>query len=106
MSRVFVRRNAVGRLNKRIQIWHEHPDGTDELISNAAAEIQFLSGREEFHSEQLNVNMTHVIRIRFNRNITRSHVVKYMDRRFDIQFTVNVGEENRFMDLYCNEEIL
>jgi SPP1 family predicted phage head-tail adaptor len=104
--RVLSRKNPVGRLNKRVQVFEQQPTGDDKFIIQLAAEIVFLQGRDVFEAEQQMADTTHIIRVRYNKVVSRRHYIMYGERRFEIRFINNVDEANRFLDIYCKEKVV
>lgn len=102
-----------GRLNKKISIKKEVSisDGgggqkTDyELIANTWASINTLSGREFWQAQQMQAEVSHKVTIRYRKEIERTQVVFYGERKFDIQYIFNPEEANLKLEMYCLERV-
>ena len=102
-----------GKLNKRISILKK------EKVSNGGggfkknevpfadcwANINTLSGREFQQAQQMEVEVSHKVTIRFRKDVKRSQLVLFGERRFEIQYIINRDEANRFLELYCIERV-
>jgi len=110
-----------GRLNKRITILERELKDTqvDDWdvekvtwipiadIPKVWGNIQLSSKQpsERFNNNRLEAEISHEITIRYRKNISRSNRVQYQDRMFRIQHIANSDEANRFLILYCIEEV-
>lgn len=99
-------------LNKRITVQYplKAPDGMGNFTQtwfDAAtiwAGIWPLRGDEAMAAQQMGGTITHRIRIRYRRGIRTSWRLKYGNRYFNIIGPpINIGEENRYMDLMVKE---
>lgn len=75
-------------LTKKITVW---------------ARIDTVAGKVIFDSVNMDRTVTHVILVRYISYLTTEHWVEHQDKYFDIVKIVNIGDENRFLELYCNE---
>lgn len=73
------------------------------LLSNVYAAIWPVSANETIEGQKNSLFITHKIRIRYLTNIRSGYRIKYNQRYFNIESIVNVGENNRFLDLLCKE---
>ena len=70
------------------------------------AEIEPISGREYFSSQQVNAEISHRIKIRYRAGITPNMRVKLgATRYFNIVSVLDLKEAHRAMDLMCTEVI-
>lgn len=99
-------------LNKRITLQYptkvgDGMGGFTNTWADAAtiwAGIWPLRGDEAMAAAQAGGTITHRIRIRYRAKIRTSWRVKFGNRYFNIAGPpVNIGEENRWMDLLCKE---
>ena len=65
--------------------------------------IKPLSGRRYWEAQSDNAKITHEVRVRFNREITRELIVIYQDRELVIEHVINVEEANKELILHCYE---
>ena len=100
-----------GKLDKKIDIMKntQVSDGgggyEDALVSikKVWANIKPVSGREYFQSQQAQAQISHKVTIRYTDSVNRSHILQYQGRNFDIQYIVNVDEQNRFLEIQVLE---
>lgn len=67
------------------------------------AYITPLQGREFWQAKQSGSQVSHRVVIRYTPDITRSHVISFNGKYYDIQFIFNVNEEYRFLELHVLE---
>jgi SPP1 family predicted phage head-tail adaptor len=99
-----------GKLNKRISIMSKESvsDGgggyKDELVEVAKvwASMRSVSGREKYESQQAQAEVTHKVTIRY-REVSPAHLIKLGNRIFDIQYLINVNEENKLLEIQALE---
>lgn len=104
---------ALKDLNKRISIKSNDsiPDGAggfvegQKLIANVWGDIKGLSGREQWQAYQKDSEVSNKIRIRYRKDIDRTSIIEYKGRTFEIQYIINLNEENKFLDLFCIEKV-
>lgn len=102
-----------GKLNKRISVQDEVKisDGAGgyELdhvkVLDAWANIDTLSGRDFWQAQQMEVEVSHKVTMRYRQGVKRSQVVFYNNRKFDIQYIFNPNEGNAYLELYCLERM-
>jgi SPP1 family predicted phage head-tail adaptor len=108
-------RLEVGRLDRRvtIQALTETSDGTggqDRAWSDIAtvyASIEPGSGREFMAAQQVQPELSHIVRIHFRTGLTSKHKLKYapngVARSFSIHAVIDPHEENEQLVLLCAE---
>ncbi len=64
-----------------------------------------ISGRTFFAAEQIKADATHKLRIRFMASVPvlPGYRMQYGSRLFDINASLNDGEQNQYLDLYVKE---
>lgn len=77
---------------------------------NTWAAIWPVKGSEYFASQQLQANVTHKIRIRYqtlanSTAIGSNHRIKFGSRYFTINSVINPDERNILLELMCTEEV-
>lgn len=103
-----------GKLRHRIEIQNS-VDTRDEFgaISGQTwhpfcyvwAAIEPLSGREYFSAAQAQSKVSHKIMMRYKDGIKPYYRILWNDRIFNILSILNIREENRELNLYCEEAI-
>jgi SPP1 family predicted phage head-tail adaptor len=108
-------RLEVGLLDRRvtIQALTETSDGTggqDRAWSDIAtvyASIEPGSGREFMAAQQVQPELSHIVRIHFRTGLTSKHKLKYapngVARSFSIHAVIDPHEENEQLVLLCAE---
>ena len=71
--------------------------------STAWAGIWPVSAKERVSNQQLETQLTHKIRIRYQAGVTTAKRVKYDTRYFKIISIINMDERNITLDLLCTE---
>lgn len=100
-----------GNLNKKISVMSldQVSDGgggyEDKLIliKKFWSNIRPVSGREYWEAQQAQAKISHKVTIRYTNLVNRTHIISFGDRSYDIQYIVNVDEENRFLTLHVVE---
>lgn len=105
---------AAGELPHRISI--EAPvDGTGDYgepvrtwkrVADRWAQVQPLSGSEQFQAMQVIATCSHVIRIRYMDGITSRMRIRYplgSARIFEIGSAIDVDERHETLELLCTE---
>ncbi len=101
----------IGDLNKRIML--QYPTRVPDVMGGAtvtwvdAAEVWAAiwptSAKEQVAGEQMTMEITHRIRIRWRSMLKASWRIKFGLRYFAIVSIVNPSEGNRVLDLLCKE---
>jgi len=73
-----------------------------EVIKTRAA-IWPVSAGEQVKNQQVENQITHKVRIRYQAGIIPEMHIVYNSRVFEIISIINVQEENRWLDLICTE---
>lgn len=69
------------------------------------ASVEPISGREYFLAQQVQSEVTHVIKIRYYDGVRTDWRVIFGSRIFDIKSVINLKERNNQMALMCREFI-
>lgn len=101
----------AGRLNKRVILQTVTPTrdtggGATEAWADTAtlwAEIEELSGSEQFDAQQVASTLTHRVTLRY-RAVTPQQRIKYGSRILRIESVANPGQRNESVVLQCREE--
>lgn len=67
--------------------------------------IQPTSGLIEDNFCKINTKLSHVITIRYLNNISINDRIIYNNRIFYIKYIINVEEKNKYLTIYCEEEV-
>ena len=102
----------AGSLRHRIIIQSKQktPDGeggwtyTWEDMAEDWANVMPLRAEEKLQYQQVNVQASHEITMRYRPDINNELRVVYNGRYFDIVELINVGERNRELKLICVEQ--
>lgn len=100
-----------GKMNKRVEIMElaQISDGgggyEDALVpvKKVWANINPVSGREYWQAQQAQAQISHKVTIRYLQDLNRSHVLSFNGKKYDIQYVINVNEENRFLEIQVLE---
>lgn len=103
----------AGRLNKKVIIQQTTESrgvagGVDDTWSTYItiwASMEPIAGREYFDAQQLNAEVTTLIRIRYNSGVTSKMRVLHGSRVYDILHVINRHERDAEMHLMCKELI-
>lgn len=103
----------AGKLNKRIEL-QSSTDSTDTFgepiktwttYDTVWASINPLSGNELIFAQQISSKTNIGIIIRYNSSVEVGDRVKYGTRYFDINAVLNEMENNKQLELLCNENL-
>ena len=72
-------------------------------VSTVWAAIWPNAAKEVLENQQLGLNVTHRIRIRYHATVTAAWRIKFGTRYFNIVSILNPNEQNRLLDLICEE---
>lgn len=100
-------------LNKRLQVQTlieaQDADGTTDYkwVNKYIlwGSVKSIKGYVNNKFGKLNVNITHLIIIRYNDNITSSQRILFNNRYFYINYILNPNESNEYLEIYCEEKI-
>lgn len=76
-----------------------------EAIPEIWACIQPISGRIDDTLYKINTKLSHIITIRYLNNISINDRIIYNNRIFFIKYIINIEEKNKYLDIYCEEDI-
>ena len=82
-------------------------------VATVNASIKPLAGGDRFFGDQIEERVTHMITIRFRRDVTYKNHLKYdfadggvnYSRIFNIRRVINRDTRNRFLDILCEEGV-
>lgn len=100
-----------GKLKRRVtlQTFTQTDDGAGGFIdgwqdiTTVWASITPLQGRELYQAQQVDAEVTHRVTIRYRENVNSDMRILYNNRELTIQSIINVDENNRFLELICQE---
>jgi SPP1 family predicted phage head-tail adaptor len=107
-----------GEMNKRVTIQapstDQPTDDAGQLIEDAHytdldtvwAKITTATGRELYHGQQVQAELSHKVTIRHYEGLTTAHRLKYGTRIFDINYVINVDEGDVHDELLCKEVVV
>ena len=86
---------------------------TFKTFATVQASINGGSGGERLFGDQLQEPITHIIRIRFRRDLTFQNRIQYTytnsgvktSRFFNIRRIINVGSRDKYLDIQCIEGV-
>ena len=82
---------------------HSAETWTDQVTTYAA--IWTLRGTERMESMKLDNEITHKIRVRYNRDLNPKMRIKFGERYFNILSMVDPDERHIYYEMMANEEI-
>ncbi len=95
------------RVSIRMPVRAEDGGGGFEVtypeLCKAMASIDLSTSKEVFAAQRLNLEITHTLVIRYNKNVKQGGHVMFGDRLFYIQSAVDKDERKRFTTLYTRE---
>ncbi len=104
----------IGQFNERIELQNYTTTSTD--LGGTEAEwstedtiwsrVEPVNGSEKWEIESLKGNISHVVTIRYNSNLTIGNESRFIydGRTLYIKYALNKGEDNAYMKLACTEE--
>lgn len=66
-------------------------------------EIQPLQGNEKFLNNKIQTSISHKIRLRYNRRVNPTQIIKYGERIFEIISVISPYEQLKELVLMCEE---
>uniref|UniRef100_A0A6M3J9L2 Putative head-tail joining protein n=1 Tax=viral metagenome TaxID=1070528 RepID=A0A6M3J9L2_9ZZZZ len=101
----------AGQLNKRIVIQqygstqNEYGEQvkTWSTVKTVWASVQPLQGREWFNAKQIQSEVEVRMRLRYTTAITPKMRIQYNSLNYNIESVINVGEQNREIELMCSK---
>ncbi|MEK9769758.1 MAG: phage head closure protein [Betaproteobacteria bacterium] len=115
------RRTSVGLMRQKVQIQYQtrtaDGGGSQSVawtrLADVWAQIQPQSGNERFFGDQLEDRVTHIITVRFRRDVTHKNRIQYIyyvdsakyTRTFNIKRVINRDTSNRFLDILVEEGV-
>jgi SPP1 family predicted phage head-tail adaptor len=69
------------------------------------ASVEPKSGRETVEADKDHPELTHIITIRYLKNVTPDMFIQYKNRLFNIKSTRNIREDNEMLEISCTEKI-
>ena len=105
---------ASGRLRHTVtlQEWietgtdeHGHPEGAWWDVATLRADIQPVGPRDADVVNQLYHEASHIIWLRYHKDVARDTRLKFGDRTFHVGYVQNIDERNRIVKLMCSEAL-
>lgn len=105
-------KNYLNDMNKKLTFQYlediENQDGSRTQLwkdkTTLWGSITPLNGKINPEYGKLNTTITHLIIIRFNKNINANQRILFNNRYFYINFILNIEEKNKFLEIYCEEK--
>lgn len=72
-------------------------------VETVWAKITTATGRELYHGQQVQAELSHKITIRYYEGLTTAHRLLYGTRVFDINYVINRNEGDEWHELLCKE---
>ncbi len=104
-------KRGIGRLRHRVTI--EMPvrvlteggaaQETWLPLDTVFAELVPRDGRERIRADQVDAEITHIVRMRYRNDLHADMRLAMSDRTFDVHAVINEGEESRWLRLLCVE---
>ena len=102
----------AGRMRHRVTIQQQVRSATDYGgyeeswvdVATVWARIEPLMGRERWHGDQIESDLTHRVTIRYRSDVTPQMRVLYGSRVLKIISVINSGERDETLILLCTEE--
>jgi SPP1 family predicted phage head-tail adaptor len=88
---------TVDQYGQPVQNW-------DATVSRWAA-IRTPNGRDKINADQLKVELTHILTLRYVPGLDVTQRLVFDGRVFNITYVINKDERNREQEVYCNEEV-
>lgn len=106
-------KNYLNNLNKRLQfqILEENQNDDGSMSYNWVDDcvlwgnIDSIKGSTDNKFGKVNTNITHLIIIRYNDDITVAQRIVFNNRYFYINYILNPNEANKYLEIYCEEKI-
>lgn len=115
------RRSSVGKMRQRITIEKQSRSadggGSEALTWTKLVEvyghIQPQSGGERLFGDQLEERITHIITIRYRKDVSHKNRLKYVwyvgnvknERIFNVKRVINRESMSKFLDILCEEGV-
>lgn len=105
---------SIGELKQRVTLQYRTrvqdssgswTDTWTDWKTNVPARIRPISGREYYVSSKPQSTVSHEIAIRYLAGVKPAYRISWGSRTFDIDAVINIGEENRFLILNCEETV-
>lgn len=72
-------------------------------VTKMFASVKPVFGRELWESKQNQADISHKFFVRYNKKISRDHIISYNGRLFDVQYIIDVKDERRFLEIQAME---
>lgn len=103
----------IGRLNKRVTFcrYSEEENELKQLrqrlkpIKTVWATVEPKSGREYIEADKERPELTHIITVRYQKDITPDMFIQFKGRLFNIKSIRNIREANEMLEISCTEKI-
>lgn len=103
----------IGRTNKRITFcrYIEEENKLKQLkqqlkpIKTVWASVEPRSGREYIEADKEHPELTYVVTVRYQKDITPDMFIQFKGRLFNIKYIRNIREANEMLEISCTEKI-
>ena len=109
---------SIGKMNRKLH-FQTQTRTSDGAGSSAVSYSDSFStfgmitpktGRENLFGDQLEENITHIIKIRYRTDVSHINRIQFRPdsnttRTFNIKRVLNVNDRNRYLDLQCVEGV-
>ena len=109
---------SIGKMNRRLHFQTQTRTSDGAGSSSVSYSDSFTTfgmitpktGRENLFGDQLEENITHIIKIRYRTDVSHKNRIQFRPdsnttRTFNIKRVLNVNDRNRYLDLQCVEGV-
>ena len=109
---------SIGKMNRRLHFQTQTRTSDGAGSSSVSYSDNFTTfgmitpktGRENLFGDQLEENITHIIKIRYRTDVSHKNRIQFRPdsnttRTFNIKRVLNVNDRNRYLDLQCVEGV-
>lgn len=103
----------IGRTNKRVTFcrYVEEENELKQLqqqlkpVRTVWASVEPKSGREYIEADKERPELTYIITVRYQKDVTPDMFIQYKERLFNIKSIRNIREANEMLEISCTEKI-
>jgi SPP1 family predicted phage head-tail adaptor len=109
---------TIGKMNRRLHFQTQSrtsDGGGSSAVSYSDSFTTFgqiipKSGTEKLFGDQLEENITHIIKIRYRKDVTHKNRIQYrpdsnLTRTFNVKRVLNVNDRNKYLNIQCVEGV-
>ena len=109
---------SIGKMNRRLHFQTQTRTSDGAGSSSVSYSDSFTTfgmitpktGRENLFGDQLEENITHIIKIRYRTDVSHKNRIQFRQdskttRTFNIKRVLNLNDRNRYLDLQCVEGV-